>query len=122
MSYENCSLSIYDGDGKFDIPRILPLDDVKVSEWTLFENVRTSRDNHNQDKGVHFFQDDHKFEIVWSHPHKHLNRLKSFGCVLSPDFSVYTDFPVAVQIMQQYKKHWVARFWQENGIHVVPTI
>lgn len=35
---------------------------------------------------------------------------------------MYTDFPVAVQIMQHYKKHWVARFWQENGINVVPTI
>ena len=45
-----------------------------------------------------------------------------YGCLLSPDFSMYTDFPVAVQIMQAYKRHWVARFWQELGFTVIPTI
>lgn len=129
MSYENCSEEIFEGEGKYDIPVIEPVYKCNVKDWTIFEDCR-NRNNEDaktdldirNEKGVHFFQDDHKFDIVWSQPHKHLDRLKAYGCVLSPDFSMYTDFPVAVQIMQHYKKHWVARWWQEQGLTVIPTI
>ena len=127
--WENCSDRIFEGEGIYDIPVILPVENVSVESWDLFENVRHAKKqdipahlDYRQDVGVHFFQDDHKFDIVWSKPRKHLNHLRLFGCVLSPDFSMYTDFPRAVQIMQHYKKHWVARFWQESGLTVIPTI
>lgn len=32
------------------------------------------------------------------------------------------DFPKAVQIYNHYRKHWLAAYWQENGINVIPTI
>ena len=27
-----------------------------------------------------------------------------------------------MQIFNHYRKHWVARYWQENGIKVIPSI
>lgn len=48
--------------------------------------------------------------------------LSKFSYVLSPDFSLYTDFPKALQIYNHYRKHWLASYWQENGIKVIPTI
>lgn len=42
--------------------------------------------------------------------------------MLSPDFSLYTDFPKALQIYNHYRKHRLAAYWQECGINVIPTI
>lgn len=42
--------------------------------------------------------------------------------MLSPDFSLYTDFPVAMQIYNHYRKHWLGAYWQSLGIKVIPTI
>ena len=48
--------------------------------------------------------------------------LSQFRCVMSPDFSTYTDFPKAIQIYNHYRKHWVGAYLQEAGIQVIPTI
>ena len=95
MMYLNCDIQIFDGEGKYDIPKILPEHDVKVDGWRMFEEVRNRNltDGKNdydvrRNLGVHFFQDDHKFETVWTHPNTHLDKLRMYGCVLSPDFSM----------------------------------
>ena len=98
MSFLNTSIAVYDGCGKYDIPSILPVRELDIDSWRMFEEVRHSKPQLNvstkldyrQDIGVHFFQDDHKFEIVWQKPHKHLEKLKLYGCLLSPDFSMFT--------------------------------
>ena len=48
--------------------------------------------------------------------------LTQFRCVLTPDFSLYTDFPKAIQIYNHYRKHWVGAYLQEAGVKVIPTI
>ena len=47
---------------------------------------------------------------------------RQFTCVMSPDFSTYTDFPKAIQIYNHYRKHWAGAYLQENGVNVIPTI
>lgn len=42
--------------------------------------------------------------------------------MLSPDFSPYSDSPKAIQIYNVYRNRWCARYWQEYGINVIPTI
>lgn len=42
--------------------------------------------------------------------------------VCSPDFSTYTDMPLAMQIYNHYRKHWVAAYWQLHGLTVYPTV
>lgn len=41
---------------------------------------------------------------------------------MTPDFSLYTDFPKAIQIYNHYRKHWIGAFLQSWGISVIPTI
>ena len=38
------------------------------------------------------------------------------------DFSTYTDMPLAMQIYNHYRKHWLAAYWQLHGMTVYPTI
>ena len=74
------------------------------------------------DCGIHFFLDDYQFMRLWNNPERYVYFLKKFNCVLSPDFSLYADYPTALQIYNHYRKHWLAAYWQMYGIEVIPTI
>ena len=41
---------------------------------------------------------------------------------MSPDFSLYTNYPEAMQIWQVYRNRWCAAYWQSLGIKVIPTV
>lgn len=41
---------------------------------------------------------------------------------MTPDFSLYTDFPKAIQIYNHYRKMWLGALWQSCGYKVIPTI
>ncbi len=44
--------------------------------------------------------------------------MKKYDGVLSPDFSMYTNYPEAFQIWQVYRNRWCAAYWQSKGIKV----
>ena len=71
---------------------------------------------------AHFYYDDYKFISAWREPDKYLERLKKFKAVVSPDFSLYTDFPRALQILSCYRRQWCGAFWQAQGIDVIPDV
>lgn len=48
--------------------------------------------------------------------------LADFEAVMTPDFSMYTDWPVAVQIWNHYRKHFFGAYLQQLGVKVYPTI
>ena len=52
----------------------------------------------------------------------YVSMLQDFKCVMSPDFSTYTDFPKALQVYNHFRKHWIGTYMQMNGIDVIPTI
>ena len=119
-NYENLQKAMFWGAGEYDIPILTPVKQVDVKQWipfNYFKNWRTP-----EDTGVHFFIDDYQFERVWKFPDTYVQALARFGCVCSPDFSPYADFPKAVQIYNHYRKHWCGAYWQSRGLAVVPTI
>lgn len=119
--YLNLQERIYAGTGKYSIPQIEPVQDIDISEWIGFNYVKSYKKQ--ADKiGVNFFLDDYQFERVWNEPGRYTEFLKAFGAALSPDFSLYMDFPKAIQIYNHYRKHWCAAYWQERGLTVIPTI
>jgi hypothetical protein len=71
---------------------------------------------------VHFFLDDYRFESLWHNPTRRLDVLQRIGLVLSPDFSLFRDMPIAMQIWNVYRNRWLACFWQQYGIRVIPTV
>ena len=74
------------------------------------------------DKGVHFYIDDYRFERLWNDPHKYIDRLKLFDCMLTPDFSLYMDMPKAMQIWNIYRSRLIGQIAQDEGIKVIPTL
>lgn len=104
----------------FDIPAILPEAVPDVDRWIPFNYLMSSTPD--EKTGVHAFVDDYQMQRLWSSPERYLNRLLSVGCVCSPDFSMFTDTPTALNIYNHYRKHWLAAYWQMNGVKVLPTI
>lgn len=116
---ENLQRMIFDGVGEYQIPQIEPTS-YKGSEFIPFNYAKTCKDR--EGKGVHFFVDDYQFNRLWNAPDQYIDMLSEFDCVMSPDFSTYTDFPKAIQIYNHYRKHWVGAYLQMHGIDVIPTI
>ena len=64
----------------------------------------------------HFYTEDYKFNNLWSNP----NILRETGCVnaVEPNISTNAQMPKAVALWGIYRKRWIARFWQSQGIRV----
>ena len=78
--------------------------------------------NGREGKAVHFFIDDYRFETTWQKPGKALQSLKGYQTVLTPDFSLYTDYPRAMQIWNIYRSRWCGCYWQSLGFSVIPSV
>lgn len=72
--------------------------------------------------GIHFFLDDHRFTWAWSDPMKYAHMLRRFGCVLTPDFSVYVDMLEPMQRYNVFRGRAIGRIWQDAGLIVIPTL
>lgn len=106
--------------GKFEIPAIAPVTELKPLEWRCLGECRTISINPNT--GIHFFTDDYRFTSCWRQPLKYADMFARAGAVMSPDFSMYRDMPLALQLYSHYRKHWLGQFWQTRGAVVIPTI
>lgn len=117
--WENQEKDMFDGVGEYDIPMIKP-EEYHTVNWIGFNKARAIQKR--EGKGVHFFLDDYHFIRLWKYPDRYINLLKSYDFVMSPDFSMYTDFPKALNIYNHYRKHWLGAYLQKQGVHVIPTI
>ena len=120
----NLDICTYEGEGKYNIPILDPEMHCDATNWMGFSYCSYDRKvkRKKAQTGVHFFQVDGQFERCWTNPKRYAEMLSVYNCVLSPDFSMYTTFPRAVQIWNYYRKHWIARYWQDLGLTVIPTI
>ena len=119
----NIGKANFPGVGKYDIPQLEPIHENEIGEikeWIGFNYVLS--DTEPEGKAVHFFIDDYQFQRIWNTPEKYMEKLARYEAVLTPDFSPYSDMPLATQIFNHYRKHWVGKMMQEYGVKVIPTI
>ena len=74
------------------------------------------------DQWVHFYEDDYLFERLWRNPPKYLEVLRHYNGVILPDFSLYRDMPLAMQIWNIYRSRAIGHWLQKNGVLVIPNI
>lgn len=77
-------------------------------------------DDYNQ--WVCFYEDDALFERLWNNPKKYLPKLAKFNGVITPDFSLYRDMPLIMQLWNIFRSRALGHWFQENGINVVVNI
>lgn len=106
--------------GMFKLPLVrkqeISLEDVKLIGYDKINQ------NNDYEKIVHFFLDDYRFESIYNNPEKKIETLKQYKAVLTPDFSMFTEMPIALQLFSTFKNRWVGAYLQEQGISVIPTV
>lgn len=117
--FENQERMQFDADNWYGIPTMKPTQTVgdKLLRFCDFNDI----DNPSE-YIAHFYYDDYKFIQAWKDPDKYVNKLSQFKAVISPDFSLYTDFPRALQILSCYRRQWCGAYWQELGLDVIPDV
>lgn len=117
--FENQERYQFAVDNYYGIPNMYPSKAVgtqmlRFCDWAEVENP--------EDYIAHFYYDDFKFIQAWRDPDRYIEKLRRFKAVVSPDFSLYTDFPRALQILSCYRRQWVGAYWQMQGLDVIPDV
>ena len=129
--------AIFSGANRYGIPDLLPSmlanPPPPASCWTGGEAKESGQimlygsnafPEDVKDAVLAFYVDDYRFEKVWSDAVSTIDKLRKkwFAAIISPDFSVWRDDPVAVQIWNIYRSRWCARYWQECGVKIIPSL
>lgn len=120
LNFENLDKFIFPGVGQYGIPPIEPTFCYPKGEFIPVNYHYRAKEP--ESKTVHFFVDDYQFIRHWNNPDRYIKRLSEFEAVCAPDFSTYRDMPLAMQIYNHYRKHWLAAYWQLRGMTVYPTV
>ncbi len=115
---------LYQGQasGKYEFPTIKK-QDIDIAQIKFLSYLDAKKDaQENLDKTIHFFTYDWKFEKVYENAEEELQKLSQYFAVLSPDFSLFTNMPLALQIESVFKNRWCGAFWQSKGLKVIPTV
>lgn len=117
--FENYERMQFNSDNYYGIPQMRKSEAVSTKmarfmDWQEIDNP--------SEYICHFYYDDFKFIQAWRDPDVYVDRIRRFKAVVAPDFSLYTDFPRALQILSCYRRQWVGAYWQSLGIDVVPDV
>ncbi len=105
-------------EGLLEIPKI-DSGVYRPKKLIAFSKCISSKD---YDCWVHFYEDDIAFERIWNNPNKYLPILKKFAGVITPDFSIYRDMPLAMQFWNIYRSRAIGNWLQKNGIKVIVNV
>ena len=108
----------YNTAGFYQMPVLEPCNYIP-DDIIGFNYALTSK---NKDCGIHFYIDDYQFERIWTQPQLYLEKLLEYQCIFTPDFSLYTDMPIAMKIWNTYRSRLIGQIAQRMGMLVIPTV
>lgn len=74
------------------------------------------------DSWVVFYEADKCFERLWNNPKQYISKLKRFQGVITPDFSIYRNMPLVMQMWNAYRSRALAAWMQDNDIQLIPNV
>lgn len=113
---------LFPSSNAFGFPDLPHVPIAAAPHWMVAYRTRVRSEQGFDDGCVHFFLNDHHFETTWSAPRKALRYLRQFRTLLTPDFSLYADWPPVMQQWNVYRSRWCGAYWHSLGITVIPTL
>lgn len=114
-----------DVEGQYNIPKIDPIQvDFKNLDLVGFNystNPKILNLDEENNSWVHFFLPDHMLERVWKNPEYYLQVFNLYEGLIQPDFSLYVGMPKAMLIFQHYRRMFLAKYYQQQGVMVIPA-
>ena len=107
-------------DGYIELPVIKTSDKLPKKVVTFSKAMTKSWTDF--DCWVVFYEHDKEFERLWNNPKQYLDKLKKFKGVISPDFSLYRNMPLVMQMWNTYRGRAVACWLQNNGVEIIPNL
>ena len=120
-TFEKYNLEMFDeteAEGKYQMPKIKGVDFVP-DDLIGFNYALNST---NKKTGIHCFIDDYQFERLWNNPFNYVDAIGEYQCFLTPDFSLYTEMPLAMKIWNVYRSRLIGQIYQDQDITVIPTV
>ena len=74
------------------------------------------------DSWVIFYEHDQGFERLWNNPRAYIKKLKKFKGVITPDFSMWRNMPLCMQMWNAYRGRALAVWMQNNNIEIIPNV
>ena len=96
-TYKYINFRLYDPsrtEGRYNMPKLRPVDYIP-DHMIGFNYAKTSED---YEATLHFYLDDYQFERIWNRPFEYLPLMSKFDACLTPNFSIYLDYPEAAKI------------------------
>lgn len=113
----------FDAFGKWNIPFIRKTElDLAGLGLISYTDIKTNDTQENKQRGVHFYIDDYRMEGLYYNPTKSIHRLGQYKFLISPDYSLYSDMPRAIQLFNVFKSRWCGAYWQKLGFNVIPNV
>ena len=116
------SMWLFESDNRWGIPVVPPVPLSAVPGRLVPYRTPVGGEAEREQWAVHFFLDDYRFESVWTYPERALGVLSGWKVVLSPDFSLYRNYPLALQLESVYRNRWCQAYWSHHGLTVIPTV
>ncbi|MGR8934849.1 MAG: DUF4417 domain-containing protein [Gammaproteobacteria bacterium] len=73
-------------------------------------------------EGFHTFVDDWRLESIWRNNDKLLDRIITHRSAILPDYTVETNYPLALQTYQIWRSRVIGRWWQDHGVMPIPVL
>ncbi len=70
----------------------------------------------------HCFVDDWRIEHLWRRQGQGLAKAICHGVMTAPDFTIEGNYPFPVAMYQVWRSRVLSRYWQDNGVTVVPVL
>lgn len=116
--FNSFMLSGSDYEGFLEIPKVDGINEVP-DDLVSFSKIQASGD---YSKWIHPYEHDYVIERIWKYPQKYLPIIKKYAGIISPDFSLYRDMPLIMQIYNIFRSRMIARWLQDNGVKVIINV
>ena len=106
----------FPSNNEWDIPLLDINMQAKYLDLPLHGWGTISRKARNASQTIHFYVDDYRFNAIWKNPEK-LVECNPIN-VIEPNFTTSHGMGRAMILWLTFKKRWIARYWQTQGIRV----
>lgn len=106
-------------DGEYDFP-VIKEEHTIPRRLIPFSKALQEKDDYRQ--WVCFYEDDFLFERIWNNPTRYVAKLSKFEGIVTPDFSVYYDMPLSMQVWNIFRSRAIGAWLQSQGLRVIPNI
>lgn len=109
-------------DGKCEIP-IIKKDLIEIPKDIVpLDKIKKIYKEDKKNVFVHFYMHDIAFRRILSDVDKYIDQFKEYAGVISPDFSLYIDMPLCLQMANVYLNRAVGCYVQRKDVKVIPNV